>query len=154
MRLLIQRVKEASVTVANEMTGQIDRGIMVFVAFSNDYTLEKGDQGIRKLLNMRIFPDSQQKMNYSLKDTTQANGPHEILVVSQFTLFGDLSRGNRPSFTTSARPDGALKHYNQFVARLKEEADQYGIGIATGRFGAEMEVRMVGDGPVTLLVEL
>ncbi len=144
MRVVLQRVSEASVAVAGRVTGAIGRGVCLLVGFAPDDTAEEIRWMADKVAGLRIFPDAEDKMNLAL---TEVGG--EVLVVSQFTLYGDASRGRRPSFIGAARPETAIPLYRQFVEALAAT----GLPVATGEFGARMEVRLVNDGPVTLLLE-
>lgn len=145
MKVLIQRVKRASVTIKNELFSQINSGILALVGIEKGDTEENVEKLAKKVVNLRIFPDEAGKMNKSLIDT---NG--EMLVVSQFTLCGDCKKGTRPSFDNSAPPDIADKLYELFVAKIK----QYEIKTQTGQFGAMMEVELINDGPVTFMLEV
>ncbi|MGI9455511.1 MAG: D-aminoacyl-tRNA deacylase [Aeoliella sp.] len=144
MRALIQRVSQASVTVAGEVSGQIERGLLVLLGVGK----EDGDKDVvwmaDKLAGLRIFEDDAGKMNLSLTDVGGA-----MLVVSQFTLFGDCKKGKRPSFIDAAPPELAEELYEQFVMSVSDK----GIEVATGRFREQMAVALVNDGPVTLWVE-
>ncbi len=144
MRAVIQRVKEAEVVVEQETIGRIERGIVALVGFAE--TDRPDDLGwmARKIASLRIFNDSEGKMNLSVG---QVKG--RILVVPNFTLYGDVSRGRRPSFAAAAEPDTAEQLFDQFVDVL---ADQ-GVEIAQGEFGASMQVNIVNDGPVTLIID-
>ncbi|MBQ7764224.1 D-tyrosyl-tRNA(Tyr) deacylase [bacterium] len=145
MKVLIQRVKNASVTIENEIYSNINQGILALVG------IEKGDgpdeiqKSAKKIANLRIFPDENDKMNRSILDI---NG--EMLIVSQFTLCGDCKKGTRPSFDKSAPPEIANKLYEDFVVEIKK----YGIKVQTGKFGAMMDVSLVNDGPVTFMIEM
>ena len=142
---LIQRVKEASVTVDGETVGAIGPGLLVLLGVHRDDTTAEKDWLARKCANLRIFPDEDGLMNRSLKDVGG-----EALVVSQFTLYGSTARGNRPSFTASASPDVAEPLYEAFADALGQEL---GRPVPTGVFGAMMDVALLNDGPVTLWVE-
>jgi D-tyrosyl-tRNA(Tyr) deacylase len=144
MRLVIQRVTDAQVTVANELVGKIGTGICVFVGFGRSDDESNAKFLADKLIRLRIFEDEQGKMNRS---AVEVRG--EILVVSQFTLYGDCKKGNRPSFTEAAPPETAEGLYRCFVDRLRDS----GLNIATGRFQAKMEVALNNDGPVTFILE-
>lgn len=144
MKALIQRVKKASVTIDNELYSQIDAGILIFLGVTKEDTIENSDKLAQKVLNLRIFEDENDKMNFSVKDV---NG--EILVVSQFTLCGDCKKGTRPSFDNAAHPDVAVKLYEDFVKQLEKS----GLNVKTGKFRAMMDVSLVNDGPVTFMVE-
>lgn len=143
MRVVLQRVIRASVEVGGVVVGEIGGGLLLLVAFApND-----ANQIVwmaEKLLGLRIFADDAGKMNWSVADVSGS-----LLVVSQFTLYGDTRRGRRPSFVDVASPDVASALYETFVARLRES----GIPIATGEFGADMKVELVNDGPVTLIID-
>jgi D-tyrosyl-tRNA(Tyr) deacylase len=142
MRALVQRVSEASVAVNGEVTGQIGRGLVVFLGVRQDDVAARADQLAHKVIQLRIFPDEQGKMNRSLAEIRG-----ELLVISQFTLYGDTRKGNRPSYTEAARPELAEQLYNYFVNTCREKE----IPVSTGVFQAHMQVRLVNDGPVTLL---
>jgi len=146
MRLLIQRVTEAAVTVAGETVGEIGAGLLVFVGIAPLDTPESRRWCVRKLLNLRIFEDEAGKMNRSVQDATGG-----VLIVSQFTLYGDARKGNRPSFTAAAHPSIAEPFFEAFVQEVRAA---YPAGrIETGRFGAHMQIRLLNDGPVTLWLE-
>ena len=146
MRVIIQRVKSSSVKVEGEIIGQIDRGLNLLVGIAATDTEAELDWITRKCLELRLFPDDATDKPWS-KSVIDIQG--EILVISQFTLYGDCRKGRRPSFSGSAAPDLAEPLYNLFVTKLK----QSGLKIATGKFGAMMEVDIVNDGPVTLVLE-
>lgn len=139
MRALVQRVGEASITVEGERIAAIGPGLLVLLGITHDDGDEEADRIARKLLALRIFDDAEGRMNRSVTD---AGG--ELLCVSQFTLYGDARRGNRPSFVAAASPEQAERLYERVRAAL---------GAQGGRFGARMEVALVNDGPVTLLLE-
>ncbi len=145
MRLLIQRVKKASVSVNEKICGKIDHGLLVFLGIHKDDTPDKTDWLVNKLINLRIFSDEAEKMN---SDIRQVEG--DILVVSQFTLYGKVDSGRRPEFTEAALPEPAFLLYEQFVSELGEALKR---PIQTGVFGAIMEVSLVNDGPVTFFLE-
>ncbi len=145
MKILIQRVKEASVTIDGEVYSSINKGILAFVGVKKGDSIEMVEKLAEKIVNLRIFPDENDKMNRSLKDI---NG--EMLIVSQFTLCGDCKKGTRPSFDKSEQPDTANKFYEAFIEAVKER----GIRTATGRFGAMMDVALINDGPVTFMLEV
>ena len=144
MRALIQRVSRAEVRVDGAVVGKIDGGILVLVGFTAADVPETVDWMADKVCDLRIFADDDGKMNRSV---SEANGG--VLVVSQFTLYGDAHAGRRPSFIAAARPEEAEPLYERFVARVRAR----GLPVATGRFGAMMEVELVNDGPVTLWLE-
>ena len=144
MRLVIQRVREAGVTVNDGVTGSIRTGLLAFLGVSRTDTVEDADHLAGKLLGLRIFPDEDGKMNL---DVQEAGG--SLLIVSQFTLYGDCRKGRRPSFDQAAPPDQAQDLYNCFV----ESAKRGPVPVETGVFQAMMEVHIVNDGPVTILID-
>jgi D-tyrosyl-tRNA(Tyr) deacylase len=144
MRLVIQRVREASVTVNNGTTGSIRTGLLVFLGVSRTDTVEDADYLTGKLLGLRIFSDEDGKMN---RDVREAGG--SLLIVSQFTLYGDCRKGRRPSFDQAAPPEQAQDLYNYFV----ESAKRGPVPVETGVFQAMMQVHIVNDGPVTILMD-
>jgi len=144
MRAVIQRVKEAEVKISGKTVGKIGKGLLVLLAVHVDDTEDKIEKMATKIINLRIFGDQADKMNLSVKDMGG-----EILVVSQFTLYGDISKGNRPSFIESAKPDKAVPYYGKFVERIRAS----GLKTATGEFGAMMEVSLINDGPVTIIID-
>jgi D-aminoacyl-tRNA deacylase len=145
MRLLIQKVKNASVTVDDEVIGKIGPGLFVLLGIHKDDTPDKISWLVQKLVNLRIFPDDAGKMNLSLLDIQG-----EALIVSQFTLYGNCAGGRRPDFLEAAPPPIAIPLYEKFIAETKQAL---GDRVATGRFGAYMEVALINDGPVTLLLD-
>lgn len=144
MRLVIQRVREARVTVNDGVTGSIRAGLLVFLGVSRTDTVEDADYLTGKLLGLRIFPDEDGKMN---RNVQEADG--SLLIVSQFTLYGDCRKGRRPSFDQAAPPDQAQDLYNYFV----ESAKRGPVPVETGVFQAIMQVHIVNDGPVTILID-
>jgi len=144
MRACVQRVRRASVTVAGEVCGGIGPGLLVLLGVAVGDTADDARWLAQKIAGLRIFEDGRKKMNLSLADTGGA-----MLVVSQFTLLGDCRKGRRPSFVEAAPPDLAEELYQVFV----DAAAERGVPMATGRFRRHMEVELVGDGPVTLIVE-
>ena len=144
MRALVQRVAEARVTVDGRETGRIGQGLLIFLGVRDGDTATERDWLVDKCLNLRIFEDADGKFNRSVQDVRG-----ELLVVSQFTLYGDTSRGRRPSFTEAAAPALAEPMYETFVAGLRA----VGLRVATGVFGARMEVFLQNSGPVTLMLE-
>ncbi len=144
MRCVVQRSGPARVVVAERETGTIERGLVVLAAFSAEDTDVELSWMARKLVALRIFSDDQDKMNLALGDVGGG-----ILLVSQFTLFGDCRKGNRPSFVGSAPPDQALKLYQRFGQILRQVWPE----VAEGEFGAQMKVELVNDGPVTLIID-
>lgn len=145
MKVLIQRVKQASVTIEGKLYSEIKNGILAFVGIEKGDTEEQVQKAARKVSNLRIFSDENDKMNLSLIDIKG-----EMLIVSQFTLCGDCKKGTRPSFDRSAPPDIANELYELFI----KEVGTYGIPTAHGVFAADMEVNLVNDGPVTFMVEV
>lgn len=144
MKCLIQRVKEAKVQIHNQTHGSINQGLLVFVCAEPDDTEEKIKKAIDKILNLRIFSDAEGKMNLSLN---QVNGG--MLIVSQFTLAADASRGNRPSFINAANPELGKALYEKFLSYAKSRHPD----VASGAFGADMQVHLINDGPVTIPLE-
>jgi D-tyrosyl-tRNA(Tyr) deacylase len=146
VKVVLQRVKRAEVRVGGRVTGRIGPGFLVLAGFSPTDTDVQLTWMADKILGLRLFGDDEGKMN---RDLTEAHGG--VLVVSQFTLYGDASKGRRPSFIGAAPPDIAIPLYERFVVLLKEKAN--GIAIETGEFGAMMDVELINDGPVTLILE-
>jgi len=144
MRAVIQRVSRAKVTVAGATAGEIGRGLLVLLGVSRNDTPEAAEYLAGKTAGLRVFEDAEGKMN---RDVAQAGGG--VLVVSQFTLYGDARRGKRPSFDAAARPEDARRLYEHYVAQLRAA----GLTVATGRFQEMMEVELVNDGPVTILLD-
>jgi D-tyrosyl-tRNA(Tyr) deacylase len=149
MRIVVQRVRRASVTIRQpdlppRASGSIDRGFLLFVGFTHTDTDEQVLWMTEKVIGLRVFPDSEEKMNLALADVGGS-----MLVVSQFTLYGDAQKGRRPSFTDAARPEQAIPLYERFVVTLRSR----GVRVETGEFGATMDVDLVNDGPVTLWLE-
>lgn len=144
MKLVIQRVSKADVTVNKEVVGKINKGFLVLLGVSNEDTKENADYLVKKLCNLRVFEDENKKMNLSLKDIGG-----EILIISQFTLFADCNKGNRPSFANAGNPELAKQLYEYFI----QECKKLGFKVENGIFGAHMEVSLVNDGPVTILLE-
>ena len=144
MRAVVQRVKQASVSVDGKIVGKINKGLLVFLGVAPD----DGDKDIKyisdKLTNLRIFEDENEKMNFSIKDIGG-----EVLLISQFTLFGDCRKGRRPDFTSSCEPVKAKKLYEDVIKAIKEQD----IVTECGIFGADMQVELVNDGPVTILLD-
>ncbi len=144
MKILIQRVKKASVTIDEELYSSIDKGILALVGIEKGDTIEQVEKAAKKITGLRIFPDENGKMNRSLLDI---NG--EILIVSQFTLCGDCKKGTRPSFDKSALPEIAKDLYEKFILEVKN----YNLRVETGVFAAMMDVALINDGPVTFMIE-
>src|SRR4030095_1036979 len=145
MRAVIQRVSSASVTIEGETVGAIGRGLLVLIGKEDSDTADDIDLLANKLVNLRIFPDETGALNLSVRDIAG-----EILLVSQFTLFASTKKGTRPSWHRAAKPDVAIPVYEAMIAKLGE---LLGRPIATGRFGAMMQVALVNDGPVTLIID-
>ncbi len=144
MKLVVQRVKYASVEVDGKIVGEIDKGFLVLIGIKVGDTKEQADYLVKKVCNLRVFSDENGKMNLSLKDVSG-----QLLIVSQFTLYGNCNDGNRPSFTDSARPEDAIPLYEYFC----NECAKKGIEVQKGIFGADMKVQLLNDGPVTLVIE-
>jgi len=144
MRAVVQRVKESSVKADNEIIGRIDKGLLVLLGVAQGDTPSDADYLAKKIVNLRIFQDEDAKMNRSLLSIGA-----KMLVVSQFTLLGDCSKGRRPSFVAAAGPQIAAELYENFVQQVR----RLGISVETGRFQATMEVALINDGPVTLVLE-
>ena len=143
MKIIIQRVKKAQVSIEGQVYGQIQQGLLLLVGVGSEDQQEDMDYAVRKLVNMRIFSDTEGKMNLSVKDIQG-----EILSISQFTLFADTKKGNRPAFTGAAKPDVAEDFYQDFNRELAKE-----VPVKTGIFGADMQVELVNDGPVTIILD-
>lgn len=144
MKAVIQRVKNAKVEVDDKTTGEIGLGYLILLGVAPDDTKDKVDAIVEKICNLRIFRDSGDKMNLSIKDVDG-----EILVVSQFTLYADCRKGNRPSFVNAAKPDLANELYEYFIEKCKEKVKN----VQSGIFGADMQVSLVNSGPVTIVLE-
>lgn len=144
MKFVIQRVTEASCTVDNEITGQIGKGFLVLIGVSNEDTKEIADKMVKKLIGLRIFEDAEGKTNLSLNDV---NG--ELLLISQFTLYADCKKGNRPSFVHAGKPDMANDMYEYIISRCKEQIPV----VEKGVFGAHMDIRLLNDGPFTIVLD-
>ncbi|NLJ98769.1 MAG: D-tyrosyl-tRNA(Tyr) deacylase [Tissierellia bacterium] len=144
MRAVVQRVSEANVKVDGNIVGEIDKGLLVFLGVGEEDNNDDLEYMVGKILGLRIFEDENGKMNLSLEDIQG-----ELLIVSQFTLYGDVRKGRRPSFSTSADPKIAENMYEQFIKKCKEK----GIKTEKGIFGADMEVRLTNQGPVTILID-
>lgn len=145
MKAVIQRVKKAKVTTENTIVGQIGKGILVLAAFHKNDTLDTFKWMSHKIANLRIFSDENDKLNLSVQDVGG-----EILIVSNFTVYGDTKKGARPSYSHSADPETAEKLYDDFIKYIKSN---YRINIQTGKFRAMMDIELINDGPVTLIVE-
>lgn len=143
MKLVIQRVKSASVSIDGRVYNAIQQGLLLLVGVGPEDQQEDLDYAVRKIVNMRIFSDDEGKMNLSVKDIQG-----EILSVTQFTLFADTKKGNRPAFTGAAKPDMAEAFYQDFNQELAKE-----VSVEAGVFGADMQVELVNDGPVTIILD-
>ena len=144
MKLVVQRVKKAEVKVDGNIIGKIDKGFLVLIGIKVGDTKEQADYLVKKLCNLRVFSDENDKMNLSIKDVKG-----KLLIVSQFTLYGDCSQGNRPSFIEAARPEEANPLYEYFC----NQCELYNIEVQKGIFGADMKVELINDGPVTIIIE-
>ena len=144
MRAVIQRVKHASVTVDNQITGEIKQGFLVLLGVTHSDTEKEVDWLAKKITDLRVFNDSEDKMNLGLKEV---NG--ELLIISQFTLYGNCVKGRRPAFIDAAKPDMARDLYEKFLKKCKD----LGFKTEAGIFGADMKVELLNDGPVTLIID-
>jgi len=145
MKVVVQRVTEASVEIENKIKGQIKEGLLILLGIASDDTQEDIDWLIKKILNLRIFSDEKLVMNKSLLDV---NG--EILLISQFTLHASTKKGNRPSYIKAAKPDIAIPLYEKFIFTMEDALKK---SISTGIFGANMKVSLINDGPVTIIID-
>ncbi len=145
MRAVLQRVSEASVTVDNEITGAIESGLLVLIGIEDEDEKEDIEWLARKIANLRIFNDEEGVMNFSIKDVDG-----EVLVVSQFTLHASTKKGNRPSYLNASKPDVAIPIYEKFIQAMEVFT---GKTVKTGIFGADMKVRLLNDGPVTIFID-
>lgn len=145
MKAVIQRVKQSSVTVDGQVVGKIDQGLLVLLAIHKDDNEAMIEKMADKIVNLRVFEDEQGKMSRSVQDVGGS-----VLIVSQFTLYGDVRKGNRPSFTESARPEKAEPYYEGVVQAIRAQ----GLQVETGVFAAMMDVSLINDGPVTIIVDL
>ena len=144
MRFVIQRVKNSKVTIDKEIRGRIGKGFMVLIGVEDKDNTEIADKMIRKMINLRIFEDENSKTNLGLKDVGGS-----LLLISQFTLYADCKKGNRPSFTKAGAPDMAKKLYQYIIDKCKEEIDI----VEQGEFGADMKVELLNDGPFTIILD-
>ncbi|WP_283601718.1 D-aminoacyl-tRNA deacylase [Ligilactobacillus aviarius] len=144
MRVVLQRVKSASVTVDDQVIGKVGKGYMLLVGFTHDDSIKDIDYIARKVANARLFADENGKINLSIKQVQGA-----ILSVSQFTLYASTKNGNRPGFGAAQKPELAKENYHYFNEKLRS----YGIEVQTGQFGADMDVELVNDGPVTIIYD-
>ena len=145
MRVVIQRVQKAKVTVDQKIVGQIEKGFLILLGVGQQDTIDDIEFLVRKIAHLRVFEDEEQKMNRSLLDTK-----FDCMVVSQFTLFADCKKGNRPSFIEAASPQKANEMYLQFVKKMEEALGKF---IPTGIFGASMQIELINDGPVTIILD-
>ncbi len=144
MKLVVQRVKQAEVKVKGNSVGKIEKGFLILLGVTHEDAKENVDKLVKKVCGLRVFEDQNGKMNLSIKDIGG-----ELLIVSQFTLYADTKKGNRPSFVKAAAPEKANELYEYFISECKKN----GIKVETGEFGAHMEVSLVNDGPVTIIME-
>lgn len=144
MKFIVQRVNKSQVEVEEKIVGKIDKGFMVLIGITHNDTKEIADFLVRKLINLRVFEDENGKMNLSLKDVQGS-----LLLISQFTLYADCTSGNRPSFTNAAKPEFANELYEYIIEECKKQISN----VQTGIFGADMQVSLVNDGPVTIIFE-
>ena len=144
MKFIVQRVNKSQVEVEEKIVGKIDKGFMVLIGITHNDTKEIADYLVRKLINLRVFEDENGKMNLSLKDVQGS-----LLLISQFTLYADCTSGNRPSFTNAAKPEFTNELYEYIIEECKKQISN----VQTGIFGADMQVSLVNDGPVTIILE-
>ena len=145
MKAVIQRVQKAKVLVEQKNVGQIDKGFLILLGVGHQDSEDDINYLVRKIANLRVFEDEEQKMNRSLLDTQ-----FDCMVVSQFTLFADCKKGNRPSFIRSAKPEKAIPLYEYFIANLESRVK---IPVKTGIFGTDMQIELINDGPVTIIID-
>jgi len=145
MKVVVQRVREAAVSIDNQTVSKINRGLLILLGIETADNQEDIDWLVAKIANLRVFDDENHVMNYSLKNISG-----EILVVSQFTLHASTKKGNRPSYIKAARPEIAIPLYNNFILNLEKET---GTTVKTGKFGAMMDVFLINDGPVTIIID-
>ena len=144
MKFVVQRVKNASVEVEGKIVGKINNGFLVLIGVTHEDTTENADYLVKKLINLRVFRDEEDKMNLALKDISG-----ELLLISQFTLYANCEKGNRPSFVEAAQPDKANELYEYIIKECKKQIEV----VETGIFGADMKVNLLNDGPVTIILE-
>ena len=144
MKVVIQRVKYANVKIEDKIVGKINKGFMILLGIGKNDTKKEADYIVKKICNLRVFEDENGKMNLSLKEV---NG--ELLIFAQFTLYANCNSGNRPSFIDSAKPDVAIPLYEYVIKECKKQ----GFKVETGKFGADMKVELLNDGPVTIIIE-
>lgn len=145
MRLVVQRAKNASVTIENRVHGEINWGLVILVGIEHEDSQADADWLIGKIINLRIFSDDEGKMNLSIQDIQG-----QFLIISQFTLHASTKKGNRPSYIQSARPETAIPLYEYFIKKLKSESN---LPVETGIFGADMQIQLINDGPVTIWID-
>ena len=145
MKIIIQRVSQAKVEINSILKGQIKKGYVIFLGVAQNDTVADIDWLVNKIINLRIFSDADDKMNLSIKDVDG-----EVLLISQFTLFASTKKGNRPSFIKSAKPEVAIPLYEQFIKSLSNKLDK---SIETGTFGADMQITLTNNGPVTITID-
>jgi D-tyrosyl-tRNA(Tyr) deacylase len=145
VRIVLQRVTEASVKIENEVKGQIDHGFLILLGIENEDEKSDADWLIQKINGLRVFTDQEGKMNLSIQDVKGS-----ILLISQFTLFASTKKGNRPSYIQAARPEIAIPLYTYFTEQLKNQTQ---LKVETGVFGADMKVSLINDGPVTISID-
>ncbi|MFC1584447.1 D-aminoacyl-tRNA deacylase [Fibrobacterota bacterium] len=145
MKAVIQRVREAAVSINSSVKGDIQRGLLVYLGIEEDDNQSESDWLVNKIVNMRIFSDRDHLMNLSVKDIGG-----EILVISQFTLIADTRKGHRPSFSRAARPEAAIPLYKKFISELEARMEK---PVPSGEFGADMQIHSINDGPVTIVVD-
>ncbi|MCH3924742.1 MAG: D-aminoacyl-tRNA deacylase [Bacteroidales bacterium] len=145
MRVVVQRVKKSSVKIDNVVVGKIDKGMTILVAIEDRDNQEDIEWITNKIINLRIFDDSNKVMNLNVKEVNQ-----DILVVSQFTLYASTKKGNRPSYLKASKPEISIPMYEKFIISLQ---NKLGKTIPTGKFGADMEVEIINDGPVTIIID-
>ena len=145
MRVVLQRSKASKVTIDGKVNGKIDKGYVALVGFTDGDNVEIVDKMIKKIVNLRVFEDENEKMNLSIQDIGGS-----ILSISQFTLYADSKKGNRPSFINAAKPEIANELYEKFISFCKEES---GLNVETGVFGADMKIDYINDGPITIMLE-
>jgi len=145
MRVVLQRVSEAAVKISGESVGEIQQGFLILLGIATEDDTSDVDYLIQKIVQMRVFSDADGKMNLNVQDVQG-----ELLIVSQFTLHASTKKGNRPSFIRAARPEQAIPHYDYFLSKL---SSSFSGKIATGKFGADMQVSLINDGPVTIVMD-
>lgn len=144
MRAIVQRVNKANVKVKEEIAGEIEKGLLIFLGVGSEDDEKDLEYMVNKIIGLRIFEDQASKLNLSIEDIGG-----EMLVISQFTLYGDVRKGRRPSFTASAPPEMGEEFYEEFIVKCRE----LGVHVETGIFGADMKVELINDGPVTIMID-